>query len=35
MPGNKSKDIENKEYYHNIYNNLIFKQILLSISIRG
>ena len=32
MPGNKSKDKENNEYYHNIYNKLIFKQILPTIA---
>ena len=32
MPENKSKDKENKEYYHNIYNSLIFKQILPTIA---
>ena len=32
MPGNKSKDKENKEYHHNIYNNPISKQILPTIA---
>ena len=32
MPGNKSKDKENKEYYQHIYNSLIFKQIFPTIA---